>query len=305
MKISRFIAFITLLLLQIALCVIFFFIYSNGIEKTYIEKLREYSKELSNSFKSERFFIEAVDDREMLDILNRRMIWMQENYRINNGLLLHIYRNNVTNEIIFSNSKSEDFDDILVEYIRQWKESVYSESDFAIFKIGSYYLISTITEIDDDVRTVGKLELVFNYNSVKLEIDKLRNTLIWFSAGISMCLFVVFLLITILSRPKRRTEQVTSIQSSKELKREETSNNPIELESDEKVLYDNKNQPHKIKTLHLENKPNNILRKEEYENKIQDEEIIINTKSKKNQDDTDFLRDTKEKKRNYVHKVVL
>lgn len=323
MKTSHFLTFTSLVLLEVVLCVSFFFIYSGGLQKTYIEGLREYSKNIAVEFKTGRFFVDSSDDVEAMEMMDKRLVWIQSTYRGNPLLMFHIYRS-MNNNVIFSYARNEQIDRLKSEYIRQWKPSMFRKTDFALVTFGKYNIISIRNEIDDDVRPVGKLELVFDYNPVIVEIEKLKFTLIWFSSLVAVFLFVAFLMVSILwkKRDGKSKNNATTQQKNMDAgNTTETNKKTTTIGNDikEKVLYDDKKNPHKIKTLHLE-RTNKLIRKDVENDKNNHEEtrtkeknltqkkktqfnFDVDPKRGENKNDSDFLSDTKNKERSYIHKI--
>ncbi len=315
MKTSHFFTFISLILLEVILCVSFFFIYSGGLQKSYIEGLREYSKNISVEFKTGRFFIDSSDDVEAMEMMDKRLVWIQSTYRGNPLLMFHIYRS-INNEVVFSYARNEQIDRLKSEYIRQWQTKIFRNSDFALVNLGNYNIISIRNEIDDDIRPVGKLELAFDYSPVIAEISKLKMTLIWFSSLLAVALFIAFLIVSILWRKKNNNSQnvVKNYDNNNRTKAE--NNNNVK----EKVVYDNRKNPHKIRTINLE-RSKKLLRKDNDDIKIEDEiqeeteeskrKVAkfslenVKQKEKNNNNDSDFLNDTKNKERSYIHKIRL
>ncbi len=319
MKTSHFFTFISLILLEVVLCVSFFFIYSGGLQKSYIEGLREYSRNIAVEFKTGRFFIDSSDDVEAMEMMDKRLVWIQSTYRGNPLLMFHIYRT-INNDVVFSYARNEQVDRLKSEYIRQWQSKIFKNSDFALINLGNYNIISFRNEIDDDIRPVGILELVFDYSPVIAEIGKLKMTLIWFSSILAVVLFIAFLIVSILWRKKNNNSQnVVKNYDNNRTKEENRQNESYNNNIKEKVVYDNKKNPHKIKTVHLE-RSKKLLRKDNDDIKIEDKTPSqtqthkkntqyniesVNQKEKNDDNDSDFLNDTKNKERSYIHKIRL
>lgn len=317
MKTSHFVTFIMLVLLEILLCISFYFIYSSGIQKNYIDDLKQYTIERSIDFKAGKFFMEDNEEAEALELMSKKIAWIQSNYRANKGLLMHVYRNITTHEVIFSNARNENIESLMTDYIRQWDIQAFGKKDFAIFQLGNQSMVSILNEIDDDIVPVGTLELVFNYTPVRAEIDKLKTTLLWFASGIAVVLFIIFLVFTLTVGKRRREGKAGSVDDVDT----HTDAKQFTEDTKEKLVFDSGNNPHKIKTLHQKR---NVAKNEVKDNKEYSEtsssinkdmkipatvlnkkqHIETKTQTKPNVEHS-FLDDTKDKTRQYIHKVRL
>ncbi len=301
MKTSHFVTFITLVLFEVLLCISFYFIYSGAVQRSYIDDIRRFSKQKSQEFKRAEFFVESSEDSESIEKLNRQHEWIQNNYNKNPLLVFQIYRNPKTNEVIFSNSRNSKLDPLKSEYIRQWDINFYQKADYTIFSIGNVELVGLITEIEDEVLAVGKLELIYNYNPVIKEVGKLRTILIWFASGLAILLFIVFLILGLINKNQSKTEKDTH-KVVKEINHDNAIN---------EMQQSRNTRPNSLSNSISKNiKLNRNLNKRKVikEENIDEEEIVIKSKiyEKKNNDNqSDFLNDTKNKNRAYIHKVRL
>jgi hypothetical protein len=302
MKTSHFVTFITLVLFEVLLCISFYFIYTGAVQRSFIDEVREFSKQKSQEFRRAEFYLESSEDSESIEKLNSQHEWIQHNYQTNPLLVFHIYRNPKTNEVIFSNSRNSKLDTLKSEYIRQWSIDFYNKTDYTIFSIGNVELVGLIIQIEDEVLPVGKLELIYDYSPVVKEVGKLRNILIWFASGLAIMLFVVFLILGI-------------VNNKKSSKRNKNTSKTIDYDKpvSDKSPVNNKNQDIKKKTISKNIKLNrmNVSKNINRNDAIDEEEIKIQTgiyhknKHNSNQDESDFLNDTKSKNRKYIHKVRL
>lgn len=301
MKKNHFITFVTLILLEVILCISFFYIYSGWLQKSFIENLDNYSKELGIHFKAGKFFISPTEEDETVELINKRLGWIQSNYRANPSLKFLIFRNITTNEIIFSNARNENLESVIREYTRQWRDNLFWKNNFFIFNIGNYNLISILIEIDDDVRPIGNLELIYDYSTVQVEIEKLKTVLIYFASSIAILLFLTFLIVSLLLKKKNIENKnhsfIPSLKKNKEESErgDELNNKDIGINPNVKTLRLGKTS----KTI----KRSNAIQGFEEELNIKDD---VNSKSEQNNEnnkENNFLKNTKNKKRNYIHKV--